>query len=156
MVPPCFYLTYPLPDIISLRLLRQRDEEYRIRKEEKEAAKRLKKERERRATDARGPPGSPYGTYTNPMNDLDRRMDGVDLSGRPRNASVGDYNRKQTVAHTPMPCRLTFIVRIAISCPRADRASIAQHGCNQSRLPPCLGGRVSPVKPWVSAIGAWP
>ena len=80
---------------------RQKDEEYRIRKEEKEAAKRLKKERERRATEARGPPGSPYGAYTNPMNDLERRMDGVDLAGRPRNASVGDYNRKQTVTHTP-------------------------------------------------------
>lgn len=69
----------------------QRDEEHRIRKEEKEAAKRLKKDRERRATDARGPPGSPYGAYTNPMNDLERRMDSVDL-GRGR-APVNDYNR---------------------------------------------------------------
>jgi hypothetical protein len=36
----------------------------------------------------------PYGAYTNPMNDLERRMDGVDL-GRGRNASVSEYNSKR-------------------------------------------------------------
>lgn len=156
---PCFCLTSPIPDIISWRVRRQKDEEYRIRKEEKEAAKRLKKDRERRATEARGPPGSPYGAYTNPMNDLERRMDGVDLN-RGRGASVGEYNRRQTVTpctegtYLSLPFTVTFTVRIAISTP--DRASIAQHGCNQSRLPPCPSGRVSPVKPRVSAVGAWP
>src|SRR6266446_6910062 len=107
-----FLPTSPLPDVTSWRIRRQRDEEYRIRKEEKEAAKRLKKERERRATDARGPPGSPYGTYTNPMNDLERRMDGVDL-GRGRNAPVGEYNSKQRVTYAPRPPLLTLV----LSCP---------------------------------------
>jgi hypothetical protein len=80
-----------LPDRTPWRVRRQKDEERRIHKEEKEA-KRLKKERERQARD-RANPGSPYGAYTNPMNDLERRMDNVDL-GRPRNASVGEYNSK--------------------------------------------------------------
>lgn len=68
----------------------QKDEEHRIRKEEKEAGKRLRKEKERQAREreARGP----YGAYTNPMNDLDRRMDNVDLN-RARGPSVGEYNR---------------------------------------------------------------
>jgi len=70
----------------------QKDEEHRIRKEEKEATKRLRKEKERREREARGMPGSPYGAYTNPMNDLERRMDNVDLN-RARGAPVGDYNR---------------------------------------------------------------
>ena len=61
------------------------------------------------------------------MNDLERRMDAVDL-GRPWNASVGDYNSKQMVTHAlrlPLLTRLACrsIVRIAIS--RPDRASIA-------------------------------
>ncbi|KAI0303193.1 hypothetical protein BC826DRAFT_965764 [Russula brevipes] len=68
----------------------QKDEEHRIRKEEKEAAKRIKKEKERQARerDARAMSVGPYGAYTNPMNDLERRMDGVDL-GRGRNPSIG-------------------------------------------------------------------
>ncbi|KAI0303192.1 hypothetical protein BC826DRAFT_983885 [Russula brevipes] len=71
----------------------QKDEEHRIRKEEKEAAKRIKKEKERQARerDARAMSVGPYGAYTNPMNDLERRMDGVDL-GRGRNP-VSEYNR---------------------------------------------------------------
>ena len=37
------------------------------------------------------------------MNDLEGRMGSVDLSGRGRNTSVGEYNRKQAVTHTPRP-----------------------------------------------------
>ena len=96
------------PDIISWRVHRQKDEEHRIRKEEKEAAKRLRKERERREREARSNPG-PYGAYTNPMNDLERRMDGVDL-GRSRNASVGEYNRKRMCTYMPMPAFLISLV----------------------------------------------
>ncbi|KAI9507710.1 hypothetical protein F5148DRAFT_1202727 [Russula earlei] len=72
----------------------QKDEERRIHKEEKEAAKRLRKERDRQARerDARSNATGPYGAYTNPMHDLDRRMDGVDLN-RARNPPVGEYNR---------------------------------------------------------------
>jgi hypothetical protein len=90
------------PDIIFLRARRQKDEEHRIRKEEKEAAKRIKKEKERQARerDARGNPGQ-YGAYTNPMNDLERRMDNVDL-GRPRN----DYNSKRTGTYLSRPAFL--------------------------------------------------
>jgi hypothetical protein len=43
------------------------------------------------------------------MNDLERRMDGVDL-GRGRNTSVGEYNRRQSVIHTPMPPLLILAV----------------------------------------------
>src|SRR5713226_7566968 len=49
------------------------------------------------------------GAYTNPMNDLERRMDAVDL-GRPWNASVGDYNSKQMVTHA---LRLPLLTRLA-------------------------------------------
>jgi len=134
---------FSLPDLTSWRVRRQRDEEHRIRKEEKEAAKRIKKDKERQARDrdARAMPGSPYGAaYSNPMNDLERRMDGVDLS-RGRGATVGDYNSKRRVTHVLGPPLLTLVlsrrspVRITISNP--DRASIAQHGCDKSRIFVC-------------------
>jgi hypothetical protein len=44
------------------------------------------------------------------MNDLERRMDGVDL-GRGRSTTVGDYNRKQTVTHTRLP-----LLTLAVYC----------------------------------------
>ncbi|KAI9466807.1 hypothetical protein BJY52DRAFT_1234481 [Lactarius psammicola] len=89
----------------------QKDEERRIHKEEKEA-KRIKKEKDREVRQARerdramsgsysavpsvaGSIGSPYGAYTNPMNDLERRMDGVDL-GRARKSSMGEYTNANT------------------------------------------------------------
>jgi hypothetical protein len=103
----------PPPDIISWRVHRQRDEEHRIRKEEKESAKRLKKDRERREREARSNPG-PYGAYTNPMNDLERRMDNVDL-GRPRN----DYNSKRMGTYTK---RLAFLISSADHQSRHIRA----------------------------------
>ena len=92
----------------SWRVCRQKDEEHRIRKEEKEAAKRLKKEKERQAREreARAMPGNPYGAYSNPMNDLERRMDGVDL-GRGRNASQGEYNSKRW---GPYISKLAFLI----------------------------------------------
>ena len=55
-------------------------------------------------------PGSPYGAaYTNPMNDLERRMDNVDLS-RGRGASVGEYNSKQRRTRTPRPPLLILVL----------------------------------------------
>jgi hypothetical protein len=59
--------------------------------------------------DAQGPPGSLYGAYTNPMNDLERQMDSVNL-GRPQNASMGKYNCKQMVTHTLRPPLLILAV----------------------------------------------
>lgn len=50
-------------------------------------------------------PGSPYGAYTNPMNDIERRMDNVDIN-RARGASVGDYNSKRRATHVPRPAFL--------------------------------------------------
>ena len=73
---------------------RQKDEERRIYKEEKEA-KRIKKDKDRQARerDRAGYSGhAAYGGYSNPMNDLERRMDNVDL-GQGRKGSVGEYNR---------------------------------------------------------------
>ncbi|KAI0269190.1 hypothetical protein BC834DRAFT_616728 [Gloeopeniophorella convolvens] len=100
----------------------QKDEERRIHKEEKEASKRMKKEREREMRHARerdhgrsmsgnysavpsvaGSVGSGYsGTYSNPMNDLERRMDNVDL-GRSRKGSVGDYSNRRRSTYTEAP-----------------------------------------------------
>ena len=50
-------------------------------------------------------PGSPYGAYTNPMNDLEGRMGNVDIN-RARGASVGDYGSKRRVTHVPRPAFL--------------------------------------------------
>ena len=75
---------------------------------------------ERRIMNARYPLSSPYGAYTNPMNDIERRMDNVNLSGRLRNPPVGDYNRKQTVTHAPgsqlqyLPFTVYSTVRITV------------------------------------------
>ncbi|KAI0307365.1 hypothetical protein B0F90DRAFT_1923083 [Multifurca ochricompacta] len=43
--------------------------------------------------------GSPYGVYSNPMNDLERRMDGVDL-GSARKSSVGEYSNRRRSTYT--------------------------------------------------------
>jgi len=103
--------TPPSPDMTSWRVRRQKDEEHRIRKEEKEATKRIRKEKERQARerDARAVPGGPYGAYTNPMNDLDRRMDNVDLN-RARGPSVGEYNSKRKATYAPRPAFLISLV----------------------------------------------
>ncbi|KAF8268269.1 hypothetical protein EI94DRAFT_1197862 [Lactarius quietus] len=87
----------------------QKDEERRIYKEEKEA-KRMKKEKDRQARERdRAMSGSysaaaPYGAgaYTNPMNDLERRMDNVDLS-HGRKSSVGEYNSRRRSTYTEAP-----------------------------------------------------
>lgn len=96
----------------------QRDEERRIHKEEKEA-KRLKKDKDRELRQARerdramsgsysavpsvaGSLSSQYGAYTNPMNDLDRRMDNVDL-GRTRKSSVGEYSNRRRSVYNEAP-----------------------------------------------------
>jgi hypothetical protein len=135
---------FTLPDTASWRVRRQKDEEYRIRKEEKEAAKRLKKDRERQARerDARAMPGSPYGAaYTNPMNDLERRMDNVDLS-RGRGASVGEYNSKQRRTRAPRPPLLILV----LSCPSGSsyQGPIAppspNMGATNLGYPPAQGG----------------
>jgi hypothetical protein len=120
------------------RVHRQKDEEHRIRKEEKEASKRLKKDRERRERESRNP--GPYGAYTNPMNDLERRMDGVDL-GHSRGTSVGEYNSKRMTCRCPHLLSHRSTVRVAISGP--DRPAIAQHGCHESRVSTCPS--------WISA-----
>ncbi|KAI0254349.1 hypothetical protein BJV78DRAFT_71161 [Lactifluus subvellereus] len=97
----------------------QKDEERRIHKEEKEATKRLKKEKERERERARerafsgsysavpavaSSVGSPYGAYTNPMGDLERRMDGVDLGGR----KSGDFSNRRRSTYNEAP--LTYPV----------------------------------------------
>ena len=51
------------------------------------------------------------------MNDLERRMDGVDLAGRPRNTSVGDYNSKRTVIHTRPPLLILAVYRLPSGSP---------------------------------------
>ncbi|KAH9007031.1 hypothetical protein EDB86DRAFT_2869628 [Lactarius hatsudake] len=95
----------------------QKDEERRIHKEEKEA-KRIKKElRQARERDramsgsypavpsVAGSVGSingPYGAYTNPMNDLERRMDNVDL-GRARKSSMSEYGGRRRSTYTEAP-----------------------------------------------------
>jgi len=139
----------------SWRVCRQKDEEHRIRKEEKEAAKRLKKEKERQAREreARAMPGNPYGAYSNPMNDLERRMDGVDL-GRGRNASQGEYNSKRWAPISRGSCFLSLwpTVRVAVSAP--DRAAIAQHGRHEPWVSAAGPGGVS--EHHLSAIWAWP
>lgn len=50
-------------------------------------------------------PGSPYGAYTNPMNDLERRMDNVDLN-RARGAPMGEFNSKRRATRVPWPAFL--------------------------------------------------
>ncbi|KAH9179919.1 hypothetical protein EDB89DRAFT_1923900 [Lactarius sanguifluus] len=96
----------------------QKDEERRIHKEEKEA-KRIKKElRQARERDramsgsyptavpsVAGSVGSingPYGAYTNPMNDLERRMDNVDLGGA-RKSSMSEYGNRRRSTYTEAP-----------------------------------------------------
>ncbi|KAH9077390.1 hypothetical protein EDB83DRAFT_2671984 [Lactarius deliciosus] len=75
----------------------QKDEERRIHKEEKEA-KRIKKE----LRQALGSINGPYGAYTNPMNDLERRMDNVDL-GRARKSSMSEYGGRRRSTYTEAP-----------------------------------------------------
>lgn len=102
-------------------ICRQKDEERRIHKEEKEA-KRIKKEKDRELRQARErdramsgsysavpsvagsivPVSSPYGAYSNPMNDLERRMDSVDL-GRARKSSMGEYTNRRRSTYTEAP-----------------------------------------------------
>jgi hypothetical protein len=48
--------------------------------------------------------GSPYGAYTNPMGDLERRMDGVDLGGR----KSGDFTNRRRSTYSEAP--LTYPV----------------------------------------------
>jgi hypothetical protein len=82
----------------------QKDEERRIYKEEKEA-KRMKKEKDRRDRERASYSSSAapaYGAYTNPMNDLDRRMNNVDL-GQGRKTSVGEYDNRRRSTYTEAP-----------------------------------------------------
>ncbi|KAI0047307.1 hypothetical protein FA95DRAFT_1267312 [Auriscalpium vulgare] len=105
----------------------QKDEERRLRKEEKEATKRIEKERrrldrekeDRRAREeARrmsgnyapsvagstgsgyGPATGPYSPYSNPVADIERRMDNVEIGRRDyerqRKPSVGYDNRRRS------------------------------------------------------------
>lgn len=53
-------------------------------------------------------PGNPYGAYSNPMNDLERRMDGVDL-GRGRNTAQGEFNSKRW---GPYISKLAFLISV--------------------------------------------
>jgi hypothetical protein len=50
------------------------------------------------------------------MNDLERRMDNVDLN-RGRGASVGEYNRKQTATHTRPPLLILTIYHLPSGSP---------------------------------------
>jgi hypothetical protein len=65
----------------------------------------MKKEKDRQARDRASYSGAspaPYGGYTNPMNDLDRRMNNVDL-GQGRKTSVGEYDNRRRSTYTEAP-----------------------------------------------------
>jgi hypothetical protein len=65
----------------------------------------MKKEKDRRDRERASYSSSAapaYGAYTNPMNDLDRRMNNVDL-GQGRKTSVGEYDNRRRSTYTEAP-----------------------------------------------------
>lgn len=84
-----------------------------------------------------------YGAYTNPMNDLDRRMDNVDL-GHARKTSVGDYSgrRRSTYTEAPIAGQAPSSPYQTSIAPPSPMATAANPG-----YAPAAGYGVSPYPP---------